>query len=447
MSFRDPAGFVSDSGQEIRRHLTPDGARVMTALRQSGVLEPLMREGLVIQTEWLSEHELSHRRIAFPSYPFEWAPEMLHAAASLTLDVAERIGPAGWELKDASPFNVLFDGSRPVFVDVGSLQPREPGATLWLPFAQFVRTFILPLRLNASHGLSLRRAFEGAREGVSPEEAARMLSPRQRWLSGYLTLATIPALLGGKAPAQRGAPTRASDPERAAHVRRGLMRHLRSAVHSAAPSAARRSNWTGYTSQGPHTAAYHEQRRALVVELLGAAPRRVLDVGCNDAHVSLHLASLGHSVVAIDRDETVIGAAYREAARVGADVLPLVLDFAAPPGGTGWRNAETIAFLDRARGHFDAVLLLAVMHHLMVGAGIPLASLLAQVAEVTSHAAVIEFIPNDDNQFVEVARGRDALYSSYSAEEFERVATQFFRIERRAPLDNTGRVLYLLIKS
>ena len=52
-----------------------------------------------------------HERIPFPSFPYEWPPEMLEAAGSLTLDLAEAALEEGFGLKDATPYNVLFRGA------------------------------------------------------------------------------------------------------------------------------------------------------------------------------------------------------------------------------------------------------------------------------------------------------------------------------------------------
>src|SRR5581483_12398563 len=47
-----------------------------------------------------------HERVLFPSYPYEWAPEMLQAAGFLTLDLALATLEEGFGLKDATPYNV-----------------------------------------------------------------------------------------------------------------------------------------------------------------------------------------------------------------------------------------------------------------------------------------------------------------------------------------------------
>ena len=63
------------------------------------------------------------------------------AAAELTLKLGEEAIGEGWVLKDATPLNVLFQGPRPIFVDILSFERRDPRASVWLAYGQYVRTF------------------------------------------------------------------------------------------------------------------------------------------------------------------------------------------------------------------------------------------------------------------------------------------------------------------
>src|SRR5204862_7399442 len=129
---------------------------------------------------------------------YEWTPEMLHAAGLLTLDLARELLADGLGLKDATPYNVLFHGPEPVFIDVLSFERREPGDPTWLPYAQFVRTILLPLLANRAYGLGLDQILTTRRDGSEPEEVYRWTKPSQRLRSPYFSLVTMPSLLGGK---------------------------------------------------------------------------------------------------------------------------------------------------------------------------------------------------------------------------------------------------------
>src|SRR5205085_7617271 len=127
-----------------------------------------------------SQLVLEHERIEFASYPYEWTAEMLHAAAALTLELAQALMDDGLGLKDATPYNILFRGPEPVFIDVLSFERREEGDATWLPYAQFVRTFVLPLLANRKLGLGLDQILTTRRDGLEPEEVYRWAGPLQR---------------------------------------------------------------------------------------------------------------------------------------------------------------------------------------------------------------------------------------------------------------------------
>ena len=150
--------------------------------------------------------------------------------------------------------------------------------------------------------------------------------------------------------------------------------------------------------------------------------------------------------MAIDRDPGAVGSLWSSARQAKANVLPLVVDIARPPGACGWANRECESFLARARGQFDYLLLLALLHHLLVNERAPLPEIFALAAELTTQFAVIEYIDPADPQFQRIARGRDALHRELTPESFECTAGGFFRILEVYDVSPTRR-LYLMRKT
>ena len=168
-----------------------------------------------------------------------------------------------------------------------------------------------------------------------------------------------------------------------------------------------------------------------------------LDIGCNTGHFSILAGRRGARVVAIDRDPDAVDMLFDRAAREQLEVLPLVIDVARPPGACGWNNGECSAFLDRARGQFDCVLLLAMLHHLLVNDRVPLRSVLDFLAAMTTRLAIVEFVDRADRQFQRLTQGREELHRDLSREQFEAAARATFEILRSAELTPT-RWIYLL---
>jgi hypothetical protein len=213
-SFRDPAGCCCSFQNRVLRRVAAPAVPEFEAFLQTGGTRRLIAEKKLISTRRLDERETSilreaselknffaaassaavyeHERIAFPSYAHEWPPEMLWDAGRLTLELAQAAGADGFGLKDATPHNLLFRGSEPVFVDALSFERRQPGDPLWLPEAQFARTFLLPLMANRRWGLPLAEIFTSRRDGLEPEDVYRWCGPLEKFQPRLLSLVSIP---------------------------------------------------------------------------------------------------------------------------------------------------------------------------------------------------------------------------------------------------------------
>ncbi len=460
-SFRDPdATLVEHDGRlvrAVRGHALADFRRML----EDPVVRKWMDQGRIVRTRPLPRIEtppqfadfdgecVEHERIAFVSQPAEWAPEMLAAAGRLTLELARALLPRGWQLKDATPANVLFRNAEPVFVDLPSIVPREPGACLWIARHQFETTFLLPLVASVEAGLPIAWTLSNPVAGLSHEALAAILGAR-RWLKpGLWRTVALPAALAARAAAGGGAPramSSASDEQARFILERsyaGLGRQLESCV---AKLAARSSHWHRYTATRAHYGdADLEAKRRFVADAIAAArPRRTLDIGANTGEFSEIAAAQGE-VVALDIDERSVAAIWARARKGSLPVLPLVGNFGRPTPALGWRNSELESLLARAAGSFDLVLMLAVVHHLRVTEGVPMAEQFDAVAAITRRHLLVEFVPVGDPMFAALARGREPLYDDCRRPAFEATLQARFQVERQQELPN-GRVLYLARK-
>jgi SAM-dependent methyltransferase len=376
---------------------------------------------------------------------------MLYQAAVLTLDLALALLPEGLGLKDATPYNVLFRGPHPVFVDVLSLERRDPTDAAWLPYAQFIRTFLLPLLSHKHFGLPLDQLFLTRRDGIEPEEVFRWVGPVRKWLPPFLSLVSLPTWLGRRHNVDDAGIYRrrlGGDPEKARFILRSLLNGLRRTLTKLQPVAGKRSAWSDYLSRNNNYSAPHFLAKKNFVEhvLEEFRPGRVLDVGCNTGLFSTMAARAGAQVVAIDSDPVVAGQTWRHAFEQHLEILPLVVNLTRPTPGVGWRNTECASFLDRARGGFDAVLMLAVIHHLLVTERVPLAEIVNLAAELTTDLLIVEFIEPRDSMFARLTRGRAELHQGLNTAVFEDCVRSRFEIARVEHKEGTFRWLYALRK-
>lgn len=391
-----------------------------------------------------------HERIHFPSYPQEWPPEMLWEAGRLTLELGRAVLAEEYGLKDATPHNVLFRGSEPVFVDALSFERRHPGDPIWKPAAQFIRTFLLPLLANRRWGIPLADIFITHRDGLEPEEVYRLCRAWERLHPGILTLVSIPTWLSRRANPDNEEiykPRLLADPEKARFIIESLFNRTERALCSLRPVAQKKSVWSNYMDEHSYDDPAFAAKEKLVSEALAEfKPSRVLDAGANTGHFSALAAQSGAAVVAIDLDPVCVGAIWRRAREKNLNILPLVVNLARPTPAAGWRNQECASFLDRAMGAFDGVLMLALLHHLLVTERIPLGEILALAAELTTSLLVIEFVAPQDAMFRRLTRGRGHLHAGLNETAFAEACAAHFEIVKSLALPGARRTLYCLKK-
>ena len=455
-TFRDPAGSLRVEGNRVRRRVRVSYARAALEFLRSDLARQWVAQGQLVATTTLDqdcldiearnreEILLEHPRIFFPSYPWEWTPGAWIAAANLTLDLCESLLSRGLILKDATPLNVLFEGVRPVFVDVLSIEKRDPESPLWLAYAQFVRTFLLPLMAHRYLGWPLAASLQ-RRDGYEPADLYPFLGRLQRWRQPFRSLVTIPYLLERKrsAAASAGPARLRQSPEVAEAVLRGNLRGLRKVLNGLTPGE-RESRWSSYPESAEHYSGDdHQQKQAFVRRALhSAGPRHVLDLGANTGVYSRIAASMGASVVAWDTDLAATERNWAQSRAENWPVQPLLADAARPTPAAGWRNAESLGLLDRARENFDCVMALGLIHHLLVADQIPLPEVAHLLRDLTQSWAIVEWVPASDPRFVELVRGREDIYGHLNEAAFLAAMESYFSPVLNEKLSN-GRTLYL----
>src|SRR5271165_931229 len=153
-SFRDPDGFIVRQVDRVFRVVLPCAVKRWRQFSASGLAAELQSAGLLVLSREVAAGEiashlnlpegalvLEHERIPFVSYPYEWTFDMLRDAALLHLGIIERALRHNWILKDATPYNVQFAGVKPLFIDVLSFAPLQPGEP-WAGYNQFCRMML-----------------------------------------------------------------------------------------------------------------------------------------------------------------------------------------------------------------------------------------------------------------------------------------------------------------
>ena len=446
-SFRDPASKVFYSGDAVLRALTEQGLADFESLAATG----LYGDPRIVETELLNPAPaqapsgavavLRHERVPFISYPYEWTFSMLKDAALLQLDLILDSLDEGLMLKDATPYNVQFVGSRPMFIDIGSFE-RLHEEELWVGYRQFCMLQLYPLLLQA-RGASLQPLLRGSVHGITPAHMRGLASMQDVLRRGYQTHVFLQSRLESRPTAARG--SRVAEAVRRPGLGTQLIRTNVRKMHrlvSRLDWAPRRSTWLDYGRAN----TYSDQDAARKDDFVRTAAASVgghlaWDLGGNTGrHARLVADSFDH-VLAIDADPASVELLYRELKASGdSRILPLVVDLTDPSPGLGWRGVERRPLLDRGRP--DLVLALALVHHLAIAGNVPVPDVVAWFAELGG-ALVVE-LPTREDAMVQslLERKRSGLHPDYERATFERCLADAFDIRATETLSSGTRILY-----
>ena len=109
--------------------------------------------------------------------------------------------------------------------------------------------------------------------------------------------------------------------------------------------------------------------------------------------------------------------------------------------GLGWRGQERKSLIER--GKPDLILCLALVHHMVISANIPLDEFVRWLSEIGA-SVIIEFPLKEDQMVRHLLRNKDDQYSEYTLPIFERLISAHFHVQSREELSNQTRVLFFL---
>jgi SAM-dependent methyltransferase len=449
-TFRDPAGSVEIRPDGAYRSIRPPFDTDILAFLALPIATELVEQGRLVASQVVSRASaetlvLRHPRVSFQSFPWEWAPGLWLAAAELTLNLCSDLVQQGWLLKDATPLNVLFQGTQPIFVDVLSIERMDPHQPIWLAYGQFVRTFLLPMLAYSRLGWPLQASLT-RRDGYEPEDIYAAFSWPARLRQPVFSAVTLPSLLANNKKVQAGslASRSVKDPDLARQIVLRTLGGLLSQMRKVTP-AHRSSTWSDYAETATHYSDEdHARKRSFVTDALVAAqPTRVLDVGCNTGVYSNLAADAGAEVVSIDTDLQAVDRLCANLKGSGKNILPLCVDLAHPTPAAGWENREYASFLSRCTGHFDTVMMLAVLHHLLLRNQIPIDRIATLCSNLTTRHLILEWVPPTDPKFQELLRGRGAIYTHITEAAFRDAFGEYFTTIDELALVNGRTMLHL----
>ena len=455
-SFRDRDGRVYHYQNRVFRGLSQSALKTFRQIEETMFFQNLLKAEKIIATRELKVDDnplpdnikkqwagfLEHDLVAVISYPYEWTFSMLKSAAILQLQLVEQAVSNGYSLKDATPYNVQFVNGKPVFIDIPSFEVLEEGAP-WTGYKQFCEMFLFPLLLQVYKGCNFQPFMRASIDGIGIQMAASLFGFRDRFRQGIFTHVWLQSKLDNR---YGSSPKNMRSSLKAAGFKRELIlvnvQKLLKLIKNLDWQASG-SEWGDYKDFHNYSDADHTLKENFIREAVKAEkPKTVWDIGCNTGQFSRIAAAECEQVIATDIDHVAVERFFLDK-NTPTNILPLVQNVADPSPNWGWRNRERSDLQSRSQP--DLVLCLALVHHVVITANIPLAEFIDWLANLTD-SLVIEYVSRADEKVKTLLRNKEDKYQDYSREFFENNLNRHYDILKQMEVNNGNRMLYLCVK-
>jgi hypothetical protein len=446
-SFRDPSGFLFQQDGVIYRQVNLIYKDDYDHLISSGLYQALVDDNLLIPHEEVSIEppvpELAYKiikpqPISFISYPYEWCFSQLRDAALTTLKLQRKAFEFGMSLRDSSAYNIQYKSGKPIFIDTLSFGKYREGQP-WVAYRQFCQHFLAPLALMSYKDIRLSQLLCIYIDGLPLDLTSCLLPWRSRLRFSLLSHIHLHAR-SQKHFADK--PIEVGQHRMGHYAFLGILNSLESAVKKL-KWQPRGTEWADYYQDTNYSVQAFEHKKTIVAGFLDKVrPATVWDLGANVGTFSRLASDRGIPTVSFDVDPAAVEKNYLDCiARGDTSILPLVIDLTNPSPGIGWENKERMSLAER--GPADAVLALALVHHLAISNNLPF----GKIAEFLSHictSLIIEFVPKTDSQVQRLLATREDIFPDYTRQAFEQEFSRYFTIDDHADIRESQRTLYLM---
>lgn len=458
-SFRDRTSRVLIQNNRVFRVLDKCALDEWNFLNECDFFKDCINNKDIVQTTELSlddfdlpeqlthrwEAILEHKRIPFISYPYEWSFTMLKDAALLQLDLIEKALKSNMILKDASSYNIQWQGTKPIFIDTGSFV-KLPEGCAWHGYRQFCELFLFPLMLQAYKNTSYQPWLRGSLEGISAVDLSNIFSFRDKFRPGVLMHVVAQAALQNRYDDSNN---NIQSTMKQAGFKKELISHnisgLKNIINKLQWKQSK-STWSNYTCEHNYTDEDMNGKTEFVRSVTETRKYKLIyDLGCNTGVFSRIAAEGSDYVVAVDFDALAIDHLYQSLKlESNTKIQPLIGNIADPSPGLGWRNQERKSLTQRSKP--DLVMALALIHHLVIGSNIPLDEAIQWFWDLGGDL-LIEFVDKQDSMTKKLLLNKEDNYSDYTKDNFEALLKKHYSSIEIKSLSSGNRTLYLARRS
>jgi SAM-dependent methyltransferase len=416
---------------ELYRGISAEGVPFFSELFESGVIENLIQQGLLIDSQitplFMDGYEMvvRHRYISFPSYPHEWCGAMFKDAALTIINLAIALAEEGFCLGDAHPWNVLFDleTNQPIFIDLGSI--GKVNDSRWLAYDEFCQFCLYPLILISQGQEKIGRLLLCEDRGVLKSDLllltqgsvstgyssnTSILSKLEAFLRQILppssrqylrkSLSSINLLSSRKNNSQEDF---LENVRQKSHLE--FLKQVKADVGAQGLRPNLRPNLHPNFSSQEESTIKQQNIHKILTEL---EPASVLDIGCGNGWYSQLAARMGSKVIAFDRNEACITQLYYDSCSGHLPILPLIMDFTKPTPSRGL--AEHWAIAASKRFQCNLVMALGILDDIVLQQRLNFEQIVEGLSQFSKKSAIVEFIPSENSEFADLYSDRVSWY-------------------------------------
>lgn len=381
----DNRGRISfEGGRTLRTILEQDFGFYRDLVRDEKRLRRLMELGLVatwVHTDEPGRLVLEHKSLLAQSRA-NWSFSQYLDAAHFFVDFWGKVAAEGYSLQDCHAGNVLFDQTRPCFVDFCSIGPAEATILSGPLLETFFAAWVYPLALVASRQHTLMR-----------ETICRCLAWQE-----------VPSLLAPEVAQAVSALREASAERFRARDLPGFLTLVRQWLAGVVVTYSE-VGWDSehYQATGLGEARPEGRKEKLVVDLITRhKPDAFLDLGCNKGRFSLLAAGCGVPAIGLDTAESLVDKLYLHARDNKLPIHAFIEDVAA---FEGYRNPER---------RFGMVAYLALVHHMVFTFGKTISQVLDQADKLCERVLLLEYVAPAKNEPFVLSNYSPTHHSEYN---------------------------------
>ena len=450
-SYRDPAGNIFYFKDKVLRIINDDGIERYSFLKENNLIHDCISNNFLIDTEEIenkfdelkdyeSKKIVSHRKINYISYPYEWSFSQLKDAALHHLNFHIFLLNKNATLIDSSAYNIQFDGSKPIFIDLLSIKKYEEGE-YWKGHKQFCENFLNPLILKSIKQIDFNNWFKGNLEGITTKDLNSILSFKDKISFNILTQVVLLNFFEKKTLENENIDIKKIGNKKfPKNSYISLLANLKNFI-SNLKIKNEKTIWDDYSKKNTYLSKEESVKKKIVGEFAQKYKfKKLVDLGCNDGVYSRICLQNGcENVIGFDYDLNVIDRAYLISKRENLNFLPLYFDASNPSSNHGWFQKERKGFLQRS--DFDGLISLAFEHHLAIAKNIPINQIIdwhLQIAPI----GLIEFVPKNDITIKKMLSLKNDIFPNYNIDNFRNILEKKSTIVKENNISESGRTIF-----